>query len=158
MTIASNDVIVERGAVIKYWKSLHFGHHCTIQANAYVYGSRSGNAVSFGDYVVISHGCTLLGEGGLSVGDYTHLGPGVAVTTQYGDSRSDPCVPNPKIRYASVKIGRGCWIGIGTALMPGVQLGDRCVVAPNSVVYGRWPNSTRLAGNPARRSGQGRSF
>ncbi len=122
MTIASNDVIVERGAVIKYWKSLHFGHHCTIQANAYVYGSRQWERhVVRGLCHVISHGCTLLGEGGLSVGDYTHLGPGVAVTTQYGDSRSDPCVPpNPKIQ---VRLGEDrpgvCWIGISTALMPG---------------------------------------
>jgi acetyltransferase-like isoleucine patch superfamily enzyme len=152
MVIARHDVILEPGAVIKFWRSLRFGQCCTIQANAYVYGSRSGKTVALGDHVVISHGCMLLGEGGLSIGDYTHLGPGVVVTTQFGDSRSDPCVPDPIMRYAPVSIGRGCWIGIGAAVMPGAQLGDRCIVAPNAVVFGRWPDSTRLAGNPARRS------
>jgi len=152
MVVARHDVVVEPGAVIKFWKSLRFGRRCTIQANAYVYGSRTGKPVTFGDYVVVSHGCMVLGEGGASIGDFTHLGPGVVLTTQYGDSRSDPCTPDPTVRYAAVSIGRGCWIGIGTALMPGAQLGDRCVVAPNSVVFGRWPDATHLSGNPARRS------
>ena len=152
MVIAHHDVILEPGAVIKFWRSLSFGRHCTIQANTYVYGSRAGNAVSLGDYVVVSPGCMLLGEAGLSIGDYVHLGPGVVVTTQYGDSRADPCVPNTPLRYASVSIGRGCWIGIGAAIMPGAQLGDKCIVAPNSVVFGRWPESTHLSGNPARRT------
>jgi acetyltransferase-like isoleucine patch superfamily enzyme len=56
------------------------------------------------------------------------------------------------MRYAPVAIGRGCWIGIGAAIMPGAQLGDKCIVAPNSVVFGRWPDETHLSGNPARRT------
>jgi acetyltransferase-like isoleucine patch superfamily enzyme len=152
MVISRHDVIVEGGAVIKFWKSLRFGQRCTIQANAYVYGSRSGKIVALGDHVVISTGCVLLGEAGLTIGDYTHLGPGVVVTTQYGDSRADPFVPDTPLRYAPVSIGRACWIGIGAAVMPGAQLGDRCIVAPNSVVFGRWPDSSHLSGNPARRS------
>ena len=148
--IARHDVILEPGAVVKFWPSVSFGGHCTVQANAYIYGSRSGQRVTCGDYVVISHGCMLLGEGGLSIGSYTHLGPGVTVTTQFGDSRTSPMDPNPTVRLARVSIGAGCWIGIGAAIMPGAQLGDRCIVAPNSVVFGRWPDGSQLSGNPAR--------
>ena len=152
MVIARYDVIVEPGAAIKFWKSLRFGSHCTVQANAYIYGSRKGKPVTFGDHVVISHGCMLLAEAWLTIGDFTHLGPSVTVTTQYGDSRSDPCVPNPTVSYAPVAIGRGCWIGIGATLMPGATLGDKCIVAPHSVVFGRWPEGSHLSGNPARRA------
>jgi len=150
MVVSRFDVIVESGAVIKYWKSVRFGRHCTVQAHAYIYGSRQGAAVSIGDHVVISPGCMLLGEAGLTIGDYCHLGPGVVVSTQYGDSRSDPLAPDPKISYAPVEIGHGCWIGIGAVVMPGARLGERCIVAPNSVVFGRWPDGARLSGNPAR--------
>jgi acetyltransferase-like isoleucine patch superfamily enzyme len=151
MVMARDDVILEPGAVIKFWKSVRFGRRCTVQASAYIYGSRAGREVSFGDYVLVSHGCMLLGEGGLTVGDFTHLGPGVVVSTQFGDSDTDAFVPDPVVRYSPVTIGRGCWIGIGAVVMPGAQLGDRCIVAPNSVVFGRWPDGATLSGNPARR-------
>jgi acetyltransferase-like isoleucine patch superfamily enzyme len=150
MTICHHDVLIEPGAVIKFWRSLSFGSHCTIQANAYVYGSRRGHRVRFGDDVVISHGCMLLAEAGLTIGDFTHLGPSVVVTTQNGDSRTDGRTANPTLHYSPVAIGSGCWIGAGSILMPGVRLGDNVLVAPNSVVFGRWPDGVRLAGNPAR--------
>jgi acetyltransferase-like isoleucine patch superfamily enzyme len=150
MLICRNDVILEPGTMVKFWRSVSFGKRCTVQANAYIYGSRRGNAVTFGDYVVISHACMLLGEAGLRIGDFTHLGPRVVVTTQNADSRTDPCVPDPTLSYSPVTIGAGCWIGAGSIIMPGVHLGDRTIVAPNSVVFGRWPYGARLSGNPAR--------
>jgi acetyltransferase-like isoleucine patch superfamily enzyme len=150
MTIRSHDVLLEPGAVIKFWRSLSFGRHCTVQANAYIYGSRAGNRVRFGDYVVISHGCMLLAEAGLTIGAYTHLGPRIVATTQNGDGRTDGRTATPTVSYSPISIGAGCWIGAGAILMPGVRLGDNVIVAPNSVVFGRWPDGTRLSGNPAR--------
>lgn len=150
MVICRHDVLIEPGAVIKFWQSVSFGRRCTVQANAYIYGSRRGKSVSFGDYVVVSHGCMLLGEAGLRIGDYTHLGPQVVITTQNGDSRKDPCLPDPLLSYSPVVIGAGCWIGAGAIIMPGTHIGDRAIVTPNSVVFGRWPDEVRLSGNPAR--------
>jgi acetyltransferase-like isoleucine patch superfamily enzyme len=144
------DVLVERGVTIKYADSMSFGRHCTLQSGAYLYGSRSHRPVRFGDYVVVAGGCMVLGEGGLEIGDFTHLGPHVVLTTQYGDSASDMCRPDPQVKYLPVTVGRGCWIGAGAVIMPGTVLGDRCIVAPNSVVFGLWPAGRRLAGNPAR--------
>lgn len=148
--VVRHDVLVETAVTFKYWRSLRFGEKCTVQSAAYIYGSRRGNPVVFGDGTVVSHGCMLLGEGGLVVGDFTHLGPAVAITTQYGDSNSESCTDNPTVKYCEVRIGRGCWIGAGSVIMPGTVLGDRCIVAPNSVVYGVWKSNAKLAGNPAR--------
>jgi len=147
------DVLVERAVTIKYWRSVTFGKQCTLQTAAYIYGSRGGCRITLGSHVVVSSSCMLLGEGGLSIGDYTHLGPQVVVTTQYGDSRAEMCTPDPVRKYAEVRIGKGCWIGAGAVIMPGTVLGDRCVVAPNSVVFGSWGDAVSLAGNPARRRG-----
>ena len=77
-------------------------------------------------------------------------GPRVVVTTQYGDSDSDMLQQDASLKYLPVRIGKGCWIGSGSVIMPGAVLGDRCIVAPNSVVYGNWPAGVRLSGSPAR--------
>ena len=150
--VRRHDVLVEKSVTVKYGDDIVIGNHCTLQSGVYLYGSRFGKAVVFGDYVAISAGCILLGGGGLKIGSFTHLGPRVVVTTQYGDSRSNMRQPNAQLKYAAVKLGQGCWVGSGAVLMPGVVLGDGCIVAPQSVVFGQWPSNTKLSGNPARPS------
>lgn len=144
------DVLLERGVTTKYVDSIAFGKHATVQSGSYIYGSRFGHPVRFGDHTVLAPGVIVLGDGGFELGESSHLGPRVVVTTQYGDSRSDMLSPRTKLKYLPVKIGRGCWIGSGSVVMPGVTLGECCVVAPNSVVFGKWPDGSHLAGNPAR--------
>lgn len=144
------DVLAEKAVTVKYVDSIVIGQHCTLQSGVYLYGSRSGHRVEFGDHVAISPGCVLLGEGGLQIGNFTHLGPRVVVTTQYGNSRSNLLQANAQLKYVRVSIGQGCWIGSGAVVMPGTVLGDGCIVTPQSVVYGVWPDGTKLSGNPAR--------
>lgn len=152
------DVLVEKAVTVKYVDSISIGRHCTLQSGVYLYGSRSGKQVRLGEHVAIGGGGMLLGEGGLEIGDYTHLGPRVVITTQYGDSRSDKLQPNAVLKYAPVSLGRGCWIGAGSVIMPGSRLGDGCIVAPNSVVIGSWPDAVVLSGNPARPKPQNKAF
>jgi acetyltransferase-like isoleucine patch superfamily enzyme len=47
-------------------------------------------------------------------------------------------------------IGDRCQIGANTMIMPGVRIGDECIVAPGSVVLKDVPSNTLVAGNPAR--------
>jgi serine acetyltransferase len=145
------DVLIEKAVTLKYVDSLRFGDHCTIQSGAYLYGSRQGNPVTFGKHVVVSANCMILGEGGLEVGDFTHLGPLVTITSQFGDSHTEMTNASPKVKYLPIRIGRGCWIGAGAVIMPGTVLGDSCLVAPNSVVFGVWKENIKLMGNPARK-------
>lgn len=145
-----HDVLIESAVTIKHCQSITFGEKCTLQSCSYVYGSRRGLPVQFGSHVIVAHAAMILGEGGVEIGDYTHLGPQTVVTTQYGDSQSDSRTEAPVVKYAKVKIGAGCWIGSGSVIMPGAVLGDCCIVAPNSVVFGTWGDGTVLSGNPAR--------
>lgn len=144
------DVLIEKGVTIKYWESISFGEKCTVQSGAYIYGSRTGQRVEIGNHVVVAASCMILGEGGLVVGDYTHLGPHVIVTTQYGEDRTDRSSAEQKMKFRPVKIGKGCLVGSGSVIMPNSVLGDSCTVAPNSVVYGAWEDNAKLMGNPAR--------
>lgn len=145
------DVVAEPAVTVKYWRSIRIGRHCMLQTAAYLYGSRSGCELLLGDHVVVSNACMLLAEGGIAIGSFTHLGPQVVITTQYGDSSGEMCTENPVRKLAPVRIGAGCWIGSGAVIMPGTVLGDRCIVSPNAVVFGSWGDDASLTGNPARR-------
>lgn len=46
-------------------------------------------------------------------------------------------------------IGRNCVIGINSIIMPGVSIGDHCVVAAGAVVVKDAPPNSLVAGNPA---------
>jgi acetyltransferase-like isoleucine patch superfamily enzyme len=52
--------------------------------------------------------------------------------------------------HVDTRIGNHCQIGAHSFVMPGVAIGDNCVVAPASVVMRDVPPNTLVAGNPAR--------
>ena len=47
-------------------------------------------------------------------------------------------------------IGRNCFIGAYSIIMPGVRVGDECIVGSGSVVTTDVPSRSIVAGNPAR--------
>lgn len=52
--------------------------------------------------------------------------------------------------YAHTRIGRRCFIGARSMIMPGVSIGDGSIVAAGSVVTKDVPAGCIVAGNPAR--------
>lgn len=55
----------------------------------------------------------------------------------------------PRIE-GTIRIGRGSWIGAGAIILPGVELGECCVVGAGSVVRTSWPAGSVIVGVPAR--------
>jgi acetyltransferase-like isoleucine patch superfamily enzyme len=51
--------------------------------------------------------------------------------------------------YADTYIGRFCFIGARSVIMPGVTVGDGCIVAAGAVVTKDVPAFSIVAGNPA---------
>jgi acetyltransferase-like isoleucine patch superfamily enzyme len=49
-----------------------------------------------------------------------------------------------------VKIGKKVFVGFGSSILPGVTLGDHCIVGTRSVVTKSFPAYSMLAGSPAR--------
>ena len=52
-------------------------------------------------------------------------------------------------RAKPITIGENCWFGAGAMVMPGVHIGDRCVVAAGAVVTRDLPDDSLAAGVPA---------
>lgn len=52
--------------------------------------------------------------------------------------------------YLHTRVGRNCFIGGRSLILPGVEIGDNCVVGAGSVVTKSVPPRSVVAGNPAK--------
>jgi acetyltransferase-like isoleucine patch superfamily enzyme len=52
--------------------------------------------------------------------------------------------------YADTRIGKRCFIGARSIILPGIEIGDDCVVGSGSVVTKNVPARSVVAGNPAK--------
>ena len=57
---------------------------------------------------------------------------------------------NYKSKLFDTYIGRNCVIGVNSIVLPGVRIGDHCVVAAGSIVTKDVPSHCIVAGNPAK--------
>ena len=55
-----------------------------------------------------------------------------------------------RLIHADTRIGCNCFIGAHAIILPGVTIGDECIIGSGSVVTKDVPSHTVCAGNPAR--------
>ena len=77
---------------------------------------------------------------GIHIGDYTYIAFDAVVLTH----------DMSRLIHKDVKIGKKCFIGARSVVLPGVTIGDECVVAAGSIVTKDFPSNSVIAGNPAR--------
>lgn len=65
------------------------------------------------------------------------------------DDENKQCLELP-LKNKTTTISEASFIGYGAVILAGTFIGKHCVVGANSVVRGRFPDNTMLAGNPAR--------
>jgi acetyltransferase-like isoleucine patch superfamily enzyme len=56
----------------------------------------------------------------------------------------------PLISKGPVVINKNVWVGEGVAIMPGVTIGENCIIATNTVVTKSTPPNTVVAGIPGK--------
>lgn len=76
---------------------------------------------------------------GIHVGAYSYVARGVSILTH----------DRTRGIYAHTRIGRNCFIGFQSIVLPGVCVGDNCIVAAGSIVTKDVPPNSIVAGNPA---------
>lgn len=97
------------------------------------------------------NGIKVRGIGRLVIGDYFHSGDEILVITQNHNYRDPRVLPYDEGLIArDVRIGAYVWVGSRVTLLPGVELGDGCIVQAGAVVAGRFEANAILGGNPAR--------
>ena len=148
-------VTVAPRAQIKSPSRFRAGRGVVVQAGALVHcGGKSWSQglghVLLAEDTVIGPNCVLYGAGGIHIGRYTHLGPGVMLMSQSGLHGPGRLSPTPTHQFAPIHIGEGCWIGAGAVVLGGARLGRCVTVAPNSVVAGDIADNAVVVGNPGR--------
>lgn len=123
------------------------GEDCYIEAP--LYSNFGGRHVHFGSHIYANFGLTLVDDTHIYVGDYVMFAPHVTVATA-----AHPILPvlrEKEYQYnAPVHIGRNCWLGAGTVVLPGVSIGDGSVIGAGSVVTRDIPAGVVAVGNPCR--------
>ena len=77
---------------------------------------------------------------GVHIGEETYIAFEAVILTH------DRC----RVRHCHTYVGRHCFIGARAIILPGVRIGDNCVVGAGSVVTKDTPPGTIVAGNPAK--------
>ena len=125
LSSCGKDVNIEKNAIFSPKVSL--GNYSGIGVNARIHG-----ACTIGDHVMMGENC-------------------VIITRNHRHDRTDiPMMEQGFEEERPVVIGNDVWIGDRVTIMPGVHIGDGCILAAGSIVTHDIPPMSIAAGIPAR--------
>lgn len=113
--------------ILKYNGEIHLGKGTSIQQRCHIIAA---------DYLSIGSDCVLSAD--VYISDCAH------------GLRLDRPIMDQPLNVKRTTIGNDVLIGIGAKIMPGVKLGDHCVIGANAVVTHDIPPKAVVAGVPAK--------
>lgn len=133
------------------------GKYVSVGMNFYC---ECGKHIFLGDKVVINMNCTFLDDNIISIGSNVLIAPNVQLYTathpvEAGERFVEDWDEHSgdlffRTKALPITIGNYVWIGGGAIVLPGVTIGDNCVIGAGSVVTKSIPANSVAAGNPCR--------
>ena len=125
-----------------------FGKSGNLFLNPHFYCDYGFN-IEVGDNFFANFNCTIIDVAKVIIGSNCMLGPNVSIFT--AGHPLHPKTRNFGYQYGKeVKIGNNVWIGGGTIICPGVEIGDCVVIGAGSIVTKKIPSWSLAAGNPCK--------
>jgi len=114
-------------------------------------GALFGCNIKLGDNSGIGINCRLT-EGPITIGNNVMMGPDVIIHTRnHSHNRCDIPMNEQGFEDAKpVSIGNDVWIGSRVIILPGVTIGDGCIIGAGTVVTKSIESFSIAAGNPAK--------
>ncbi len=111
----------------------------------------SSQIVQIGNRCLIGRHSSIVGHLEVVIEDDVYFGPNVYVTDQ-NHSNADPSQPigNQSDVEQPVRIGAGSWLGANSVVLPGVTIGQRCIIGAGAVVTNDIPANSVAVGSPAK--------
>lgn len=123
------------------------GEGCTIEVP--LHANWGGHHVHFGKGIYCNSHLTLVDDGHIYVGDHCMIAPNVVIATA-----GHPILPilreHNYVYCQDVHIGKNVWIGSGVSILPGVTIGDDCVIGAGSIVNKDIPSGVVAYGVPCK--------
>ena len=134
---------------IRLGENVTIAQNCTLICTGII--ADKGTGIRIGNNTGINAYCYLGGQGGITIGDDVIVGPYVKIFSEnHNFSEGDLAIRKQGVSRKGVSIGNDCWIGANTAILDGVELKDRTVVAAGSVVTKSFEGNVLLGGIPAK--------
>ena len=109
---------------------------------------RIGNNVSIGEYCHITCCSNIIIEDGVLFGRFILITDNAHGASDIKEIAIQP-IKRELVSKGDVFVGRNVWIGDKSTILPGVTIGEGCIIAANSVVTKDVPPFSVVAGNPA---------
>lgn len=108
-----------------------------------------GTNIKIGNNFIANYNLTILDETDVTIGDNVFIGPNVSIYT-ITHALDIPQRNAGLMQARPVTIGDNVWICGNCVILPGVTIGEGCVIGAGSVVVHDIPPLTLAIGNPCR--------
>lgn len=100
--------------------------------------------IILGKYILLGDRLKIYGKGNVLIGDFVYFSPNVTLLT------SGHQVDDMSMLVSDISIGKLSWIAANVTILPGITIGEGCVIGAGSVVVKDIPAYSIAAGNPAK--------
>ncbi len=108
-----------------------------------------GYNIEIGENFFANMNLVILDGAKVTIGNNVFIAPNVGIYT--AGHQLDPKERAQGLEYAyPVSIGNDVWIGGNTVILPGINIGDNCVIGAGSVVTKDIPANSMAVGNPCK--------
>lgn len=148
-------IVIRGRSYIDFGESLTTGVGCRF--DCFAGNNPMGIKIKFGKNVQINDYVHIVAMQNIIIGDNVLMASHIFISDNShgfykGDKQdSSPDTPPTERQYSTspIIIGKNCWIGEGVVIMPGVEIGEGCVIGAHSIVNKSIPPKTIAVGAPA---------
>ena len=140
---------------VKIGEKVKIGKGCIIATHERRNSQLFSPIVDIGDNCVLSDFVNISCINHIKIGSGVGIGRWVTITDNSHGNLSQEEISishkeRPLVSKGEIIIDDNVWIGDKVTVLPGVHLGNGCIVGANSVVTKSFPPHTVIAGNPAK--------